>query len=314
MTDSTAATDDPFADSTNAGIRALAVGVVGLTATAVIQATIYFATGSVALLADTLHNGIDLVGTAAVWLAFRLARRGRSDVFSFGYHRFEDLAAVFVAVLIAASAAIVFWEGFRALTGDSHVDNVGAVLAGGLVGFVGNEAVAIYKIRVGKRIESLALEADGKHSRADGLTSLAVVAAALGLMAGLEWADAAAGLAVGFVIARSAYVTGKESLVRLLDGSDPALSDQLMDRAAGVPEIKHVNDLRVRHTGRTVHVVASVCMDASTTLEVAHATAERLREDWQDCLPIGSAVDIHVDPYDVGASHERSHHAGRPAR
>jgi cation diffusion facilitator family transporter len=288
----------------------LVIGVIGLALTASIQAGIYIVSGSVALLADTLHNGIDLLGTAGVWLAFRLVGRGRSERFTFGYHRFEDLAAAFVALLIAASAILVFWEGIRALIHDSDVYHPWAVLAGGLVGAAGNETVALYKIRVGKRIGSLALEADGRHSRADGLTSLAVVVAAVGLLIGQGWMDAAAGLTVGMIIARSAYITGRDSFLRLLDGSDPELREYLLKRACDIEQIEHVNDLRVRHSGRTVHVVASVCMAGSNTLEQAHETADELRECWSELLPIGSPIDIHVDPYEPGPEHVDSHHAG----
>jgi cation diffusion facilitator family transporter len=183
-------------------------------------------------------------------------------------------------------------------------------MAAGVVGFLGNEAVAAYKIRVGRRIGSLALESDGHHSRADGLTSVGVVAAGAGALLGFGSLDAIVGLVVAGVIGWSAYVMGREALVRLLDGSDPRLAGRLLLEAQVASGVEHVNDVRVRHSGRTVHVVLSICVEATSSLGAAHATAEALERRLMAVLPPGSAVDIHIDPYTPEDVHERVHHAG----
>lgn len=289
-----------FAGSTRDGVRALAIGVVGLAATTLFQVVLLLLSGSVALLGDTLHNGVDVVGTAVVWGAFRLASRERTDRYSFGYHRFEDVAGLIVVLLIAASAVLVLYESATAFGADSVIRRPWLVFVAGLVGFVGNEGVAQFKIRTGKRIGSVALTADGQHSRADGLSSLGVVAAAIGLLAGADWVDAVVGLGIGLLIAWTAVQAGREVLLRLLDHSDPDLRHKLDHAAENVVGFEHVNDVRIRQAGRTVHVVASVCIDANTTLSASHNVSEQLRDAWLEVLPPGSVVDIHVDPYTVG--------------
>ena len=289
-----------FAGSTRAGVRALAIGVAGLAATTVFQVVLLLLSGSVALLADTLHNGVDVLGTAVVWGAFRLASRERTERYSFGYHRFEDLAGLVVVLLIAASAVLVLYESVTAFGADVDIRRPWLVLLAGVVGFVGNEGVAQFKIRTGNRIGSAALTADGQHSRADGLSSLGVVAAAVGLMAGARWLDAAVGLGIGLLIAWTAVQAGREVLLRLLDHADPQLRHQLDHAAESVAGFEHVNDVRIRQAGRTVHVVASVCIDADTTLSASHCVSEQLRDAWLLVLPPGSVVDIHVDPYTLG--------------
>lgn len=289
-----------FAGSTRAGLRALAIGVAGLAATTVLQVALLLVSGSVALLGDTLHNGVDVAGTAVVWVAFKISSRDRNERYSFGYHRFEDLAGLFVVLLIGASSALVLWESIRALTGEVEIHRPWLVLLAGLVGFAGNEAVAQFKIRTGRKIGSAALIADGQHSRADGLSSMGVVAAAVGLLLGAEWLDAVAGIGIGLLIAWAAYSTGREVLLRLLDHAEPDIRLALEKEAAEVAGIEHVNDLRIRQAGRTVHVVASVCVDATVTLPAAHGFAEDLREAWAHLLPDGSSIDIHVDPYTPG--------------
>ena len=286
-----------FADSTSAGVRALRIGVAGLAFTTLLQLVLLMLSGSVALLGDTVHNGIDVAGTAIVWLAFGLTRRDRSDLFSFGYHRFEDLAGLAVAGLIAVSAILVLYEAVTAFGDATPIDNPGLVLAAGVIGLAGNEAVAIFKFRTGKRIGSAALIADGRHSQADGLSSAGVVIAAVGLMIGIDWLDPLAGFAIGLLIAWTAYESGRDVILRLLDTADPEVVQELEQIAGEVVGVDHINDLRMRQMGRTVHVVANVCMPGGYTLAQAHAAAEELRGAWLEELPPGSAVDIHVDPF-----------------
>ncbi len=298
---------ETFASSTRAGVMALRIGVAGLALTTAIQVGLYVISGSVALLGDTLHNGIDVAGTGIVWAAFALTRRERSARFNYGFHRFEDIAALIVVVLIAASAVVVVYEGITSLGNEPDIGQPWVVLIAGVVGLVGNEGVALFKIRTGKRIGSAALVADGRHSQADGLSSAGVIVAAVGLMAGVRWLDPLAGVAIGALIAWTAFESGRDVLLRLLDSSDPAIRGELEKLAVGVAGVDHINDLRMRELGRTVHVVANVCMPGGYTLKQAHETAEELRDAWLHALPPGSAVDIHVDPYTAGEP--SPHHA-----
>lgn len=286
--------------STREGLAAVRIGIIGLTLTTVVQAVLVVFTGSVALLADTAHNGVDVVATVIVGLAFMATRRKRTARFAFGMHRAEDLAGLTVIALIGLAAGVITYESIMGLRKGSQVSYPWVVLAAGVVGFVGNEAVAHYKIAVGRKIESAALVADGIHSRADGLTSLAVVAAAIGVLVGVGWVDSVVGLLVAAVIAWTGYGPGREVIVRLLDGADLTLVESLSAQAVGSPHIEHINDLRVRHAGRTVQVVASVCMPAEFSLREAHDAAESLRDQWLHSLPPASTVDIHVDPYEPG--------------
>lgn len=294
-----------FAGESQEGVRALKIGVAGLLATTVLQLGLLLFSGSVALLGDTLHNGIDVAATGVVWVAFAITRRDRTDRFSFGYHRFEDLAGLVVVALIAGGAVLVLFESASAFGSDVEAGRPWLVFVAGFVGFAGNEAVAQFKIRTGRRIHSAALVADGLHSRADGLTSLGVVAAAVGLLLGAAWLDASIGLVIGLVIAWTAWESGREVLLRLLDHADPALRAKLANIAADFGGIDHVNELRLRQLGRTVHVVANVCLPAYYPLGRAHETTEELRLLWLDVLPPGSVVDIHADPFtpEEGAAH-----------
>jgi cation diffusion facilitator family transporter len=167
------------------GLVAVKRSALGLGLTAAVEFAFVAASGSVALLADGLHNLGDVFTTVTLWVAFRVGRRQPDRGHTFGFARAEDVAGVLVVLAIAASAVVAAAESLAKLAGDvPDLRNPGWALAAALVGVAGNEAVARYKLRVGRRINSVPLEADGRHSRVDGLASLAAAAGIAGAWAG----------------------------------------------------------------------------------------------------------------------------------
>ena len=227
-----AASIDSALESSERGVRAVWMSLFGLMATAVIQLVVALVSGSVALLNDTFHNFADAFTALPLWLAFSLGRRGPSARYPFGYGRAEDLAGGAVVAMIAVSAVIAAWEAVDRLLHPSRVHYLGAVVAASLVGFAGNELVARHRIRVGREIGSAALVADGLHARTDGLSSLGVLAGAIGVAAGFDRADAIAGLAIAVLIVSVLREAAADVVARLMDAVDPALTDQ----ARGVPQ------------------------------------------------------------------------------
>jgi divalent metal cation (Fe/Co/Zn/Cd) transporter len=191
---------DSALETSREGVRALKISLVALMITALAQAVVVYFTGSVALLADTIHNFSDALTAVPLWIAFVLGRRAASRRYTYGYDRAEDLAGVFIVLMIALSAVVAGYESVRRLIDPQPITNVGVVIAAGLIGAAGNELVALYRIRVGRKIGSAALVADGLHARTDGLTSLAVVFGALGVLAGFPVADPLVGLGITAVL------------------------------------------------------------------------------------------------------------------
>src|SRR5215212_10082990 len=179
---------DSALESSAEGIRALKISLIALGVTASAQLVVVILSGSVALLADTIHNFADALTAVPLWIAFVLVQRAPTLRYTYGYGRAEDLAGVFIVAMIALSAGLAGFQSIRRLIDPQPIANVGVVLAAGILGFIGNEAVAIYRIRVGRKIGSAALVADGLHARTDGFTSLAVAAGAIGVMAGFPLA------------------------------------------------------------------------------------------------------------------------------
>jgi cation diffusion facilitator family transporter len=192
--DSAGQVDSALASS-RAGLRALWISLAGLAATAGLQAAVVLFSGSVALLGDTLHNLADALTAVPLGIAFLLGRRPATRAYTYGFGRAEDLAGLVIVLVIAGSAGLAGVTAIERLLHPRPMSHPGWVLAAGVIGFLGNELVARYRIAVGRRIGSAALVADGLHARTDGFASLAVVLAAAGSWAGLVWADPVVGLA-----------------------------------------------------------------------------------------------------------------------
>ena len=287
---------DPVVTTTGKGARAVLWSFAALFATAVCQAVVVLFTGSIALLADTIHNLGDAATAIPLWIAFRLARKGPNDRFTYGYGRVEDLAGVFVVGVILASAIAAGAESVRRFVTPAPVKHLWAVAAASVVGFLGNEAVAIYRVRVGKEIGSAALVADGRHAHADALTSLAVLLGAAGVWLGVPLADPAVGLLITAMILRIVWETGKEVFLRLLDGSDPAAVGEIREVAASVTGVVEVSDVRVRWAGHRMYAEVNLAVNGDQSVSEGHAIATEVRHRMLHRLRYLSDATIHVDP------------------
>jgi len=285
---------------TDRGIRAIKWSLTGLAVTAFLQLLIVMVSGSVALLADTIHNVSDCLTAIPLWVAFVVGRRPPTRRYSYGFDRAEDLAGLFIVLVIGASAALVAWEAVDRLLHPRPVDHVPWVIVAGLAGFAGNELVAMYRIREGRRIGSMALVADGQHARTDGLTSLGVVVGAAGAALGFERADPLAGIGIALVILFVLWQSGRSVLHRILDGTDESTVVMLETVAAQVTGVEHVTSARARWTGHELNADLEIQVDPVLTVGQGHAIAEQVEHELLHALPGLKGVAVHVDPHDHG--------------
>ncbi len=279
---------DQALESSAQGIRAVKVSLAGLGATSLFQLVIVLVSGSVALLADTVHNFSDALTAVPLWIAFLLGRRKPTRTYTYGFGRAEDLAGLFIVAMIALSAVVAAVESILRFFEPQPVQNLGWVLAAGLVGFAGNELVAIYRIRVGRQIGSAALIADGVHARTDGFTSLAVVAGVAGVWLGFPLADPLVGLLISVAIMVLLWGTVRDVGRRLMDGVDPALSDRLADV---VSRHSGGGTSRLRWSGHRLHAEITVPITAGARLSDLASVAAHLEEAARAALPhLGSVT------------------------
>ena len=281
---------DEALESSAQGIRAVKVSLIGLGTTSFFQLAIVLVSGSVALLADTVHNFSDALTAVPLWIAFLLGRRKPTRTYPFGFGRAEDLAGLFIVAMIALSAIVAAVESVRRLFEPQPVQNLAWVLAAGLVGFAGNELVAVYRIRIGRRIGSAALVADGVHARTDGFTSLAVVAGVVGVWLGFPLADPIVGLLISAAIVVLLWGTMRDVGRRLMDGVDPELSDKL---AAVVQEHSlGGGSSRLRWSGHRLHAEITVPIVPDARLAELASLAAKLEEGARAALPHLDSVTV----------------------
>ena len=293
--------------STERGIRAIRWSCLGLLATALVQALVVWRSGSVSLLADAVHNFGDAATSLPLWLAFSLVRLKPNKRFTYGYGRVEDLAGVAIVLVILSSA---LFAGCAAVYRFSHprsMGHLGAVAAAALVGFVGNACVAWVRIKVGREIGSAALVADGEHTRSDALGSLAVLLGVAGAALGYPRADPIVGLAIAAMILHIVWDTGKAVFMRLLDGVEPGVVDEIVREASRVPGVREVAEVRVRWSGHRMHAELNVAVTPRLSVEQGHAVALEVRRELMAHLKHLFNVTVHVDSLE--ASGERHHSA-----
>jgi cation diffusion facilitator family transporter len=306
-------TIDKALETNDRGMWAVKVSLLALGATALFQVVIVWISGSVGLLADTIHNFSDALTAVPLGLAFLLGRRAATRRYTYGYGRAEDIAGVIIVLMILASAFVAGFESYQKLVHPQPLENAVWVVLAGLIGFLGNEAVAVFRIRVGREIGSAALVADGQHARTDGFTSLAVVFGALGSALGFPIADPI----VGMFITLAILFIVKDALImmwmRLMDAVEPRLVDNIEQAATGVQGAVSVSNIRVRWVGHNLQAELNVVVDEDLPTRESHHIAEEVRHALFHVHPRLTDIVVHVDPcghsgknpHDVTAHHSQ---------
>lgn len=245
-------TGDP-AFASRAGIRAVWIALGALALTTVLQIAIVAISGSIALLADTVHNLGDMLNSVPLLIAFYLSRRAATRRYTYGFGRAEDVAGVVIVLSILFSAGYIFYESFGKLLNPQPITQLWWVAGAAVIGFLGNEAVAVFQIHTGSRIGSAALVADGLHARIDGLTSLVVLIAVGGSALGYPIVDPMVGMLIGVAILFIARDATMRVWYRLMDAVDPQLVEQIEQYASEVAGVADVRSVRVRWVGHQLY-------------------------------------------------------------
>lgn len=290
------------------GIQALKVSIAGLFLTALFQAGIAILGGSAGLLADTLHNFADMFTAVPLWIAFALQRREANRRYTYGYNRAEDVAGAFILLMILFTAGIAAYESYVRLVTRNVPRLLGWGMAAGLVGFLGNEIVAQYRIQVGREIGSAALVADGQHARVDGLTSLAALFGLLGVHLGFPAADPIAGFVITAAILWIVWDVGRDILGRLMDAVEPETIERIEGCVASIGGVAGVHDVRARWLGHKLACELHIDVEGHLTVIEGHDVAEEVRHALLHEFPRLNDVIVHVDPLGDQYHEKTAHH------
>jgi len=296
---------DPTIATTARGIWAIKWSFLILAATAALQLIVVYVSDSVALLADTIHNIADAGTAIPLWVAFVLARRKPTQTFTYGYGRVEDFAGIVIVLIILFSALVAGYQAVDRLIHPLPVLHLGWLAAAGVIGFLGNEAVAVFRIRVGRQINSAALIADGYHARTDGLTSLAVVLGAFGVWMGFPLADPIIGLIITVVILGIVWQSAKAVLTRMLDGVEPQVISELRHAVQHASGVLSVDAVRARWLGHRMYAEMTLTVDPRLSLADARKVADDVKEHARGHLPALESLQVELVP---ASGRERPEH------
>lgn len=293
------------------GIRTIYIAVALLGLTTAFQIVIYLLSGSVALLGDTVHNLGDAINSIPLLFAFWLAGRVANKRYTYGYGRAEDLAGVLIVLSIGFSACYILWESVNRLFNPVPLNNLWWVAAAAISGFAGNELAAIIQVRTGKKIGSDAMIANGLHARTDGLTSLAVLVAAMGSFLGYPVFDAIAGILMGILILFITKDAAKSIWYRLMDAVDPAIVERAEDAIKEHPDVSGIQRLQMRWVGHRLHAEAVISIDSGLNAAERDIISEHLSHHLYHDTPNLAEVTIAFAPRCSGGIlfyRETSHH------
>lgn len=293
------AQDDRGSDlalATADGIRTVWLALAALGVTTIIQIAIVTWSGSVSLLADTVHNLGDTLNSVPLLIAFSLARRGATRRYTYGFGRAEDIAGVLIVVSIAFSAGYALWASFQKLIQPQPMTHIPWVAAAAVVGFLGNEAVALLQIRKGRQMGSEAMVADGLHARIDGITSLSVLIAAAGTALGYPIVDPIIGLLIGISIVFITKDAAARVWQRLMDGVDPLIVDRIEQYAGDARGVERVERIRARWIGHHLHAEVSITLGDGLSLWESISITDAVRRALLANIRHLASVTVVVEP------------------
>jgi cation diffusion facilitator family transporter len=299
---------DPAMRDNELGIRTVKLALLALSLTTVLQIVIYVVSGSVALLGDTVHNLGDALNSIPLWLAFVMAKWRANKRYTYGYGRAEDVAGLLIVVSIGFSAAYILWESVQKLINPQPIAYPGWIALAAIIGFLGNEAVAVLQIRTGRKIGSEAMIADGLHARTDGFTSLAVLVAAIAVWLGFPILDPIIGILIGIAIV---FITRDAALAmwhRLMDAVDPQLVEAAEKVIREHNEIKAVQRLQLRWMGHRLYAEATLALDPALSIVQSAAITDHISHHLYHTLPTLAEATIATVPWNAASAQESAHH------
>lgn len=254
--------------------------------------------GSISVISEALHSGIDLLASFIAFFSIREASKVPDDEHPFGHGKYENVSGFVEAILIFIAAILIIYEAVKKLLHGATIENTGAGILVMLVATLANFVISMLLLKIAKKTDSIALEADGMHLLTDVFTSMGVlVGLILVRFTGLKIIDPIAALLVAVLIIKTSIDMTKKSIVDLVDSKLPEEEvNKILDILNNYPQIKTYHKLRTRKSGHRREVDIHLKLDDSTSLTEAHSLCNAVEKDIKALFP-ECYVLIHIEPY-----------------
>jgi cation diffusion facilitator family transporter len=287
------------------GERAALLGVFGNILLSAVKFTAGVLSGSVAVIADSLHSFSDILVSGVTWFGIRLSSKPADEGHPYGHGDIEPIVGLIISIILAVAGFEYARHSLEALSTVSLPPGILAVYVT-IFSIVFKELMSRYTLRVAEDIRSPALKADALNHRSDVYTSIAVLAGVSGAILGYPILDPLAGILVSIVIIKIGFEVGKENILQLMGTSPgPELNSRIMKAVSGIKEVKLVHKIRVHGVGAYYTVDLHVCVDEALPLGEAHQVAHRVEKRILKSFPEISSALVHIEPYDF--HHEINH-------
>lgn len=255
--------------------------------------------GSVSILSEAIHSGIDLLSALITFIAIRLSARPADESHPFGYKKVENISALLEGILLFAASVIIMKEAVLKIIFPDEAENTYLALIIMSISSIVNALLSAYLAKIASRENSAALAADASHLKADAYTSAGV---AIGILlmntTGMSFFDPLIAISVSLIITREAWYLCRTALIPLLDAGLPSNDrlkiDEVMERFQG--KIINYHDVKTRIAGRETYINLHVTLDKNLTVQEAHALGEFIESALESAIQ-NARVSIHVDPF-----------------
>lgn len=267
----------------------------------IVEGSVSFLSGSIALFADAIHTVMDIAGSAVVWIGLKLSLRAPTDRFPYGFYKAESISTLTVSIIVIFTGIEILRRSIEKLYVPSAISLrlivIAVAIGSGLVSYV----LARYKERVGREIESQALRVESKHSLTDVLNAGLVSGGVLFTYLNILWAEALAGLVISVFVVWSGVKFGKDAIFSLMDVSvEPAKRNEIKAAMITTPEVRGVHALKIRRSGPFMFAEAHVEVDRGTTVEKAHEIVNEVEKRVKQRVKGIDSITIHI-----GAVHRK---------
>ncbi len=267
---------------------------VGLTAFKIVVGVL---TGSLGILAEAAHSGLDLVAALMTFLAVRIAGRPADRSHLYGHGKVENLSALFETLLLLITCVWIVWEAVHRLT--YHTSEI-EVNAWSFVVMVVSIIIDFSRSRVlsraAKKYHSQALEADALHFQTDIWSSSVVIFGLIAVKLGWNGGDSVAALGVSAVVVWVSVKLGRETLDALMDRAPVGMEEQISKVVQAIPGVGDCHQVRLRWSGPVLFIDLHVLVDGRQTLAEAHALTETIEAAIQEIAPLAD-ITVHPEPF-----------------